>query len=406
MWSVDAVKISDTRFLGFVKDITVRKQINEELIQAKEHAEESDKLKTAFLQNMSHEIRTPLNGIIGFSALLGYDDVTKEEIKEYTAIISQSGNRLLEIVNNVLDISKIQTGQVKIEQKHILINDIFLDLNNFFSPIAKIKNIRLNYHNQGDTSGTVDSDEAKLHQILTNLINNALKFTKSGSIDFGYETKDNFIQFYVKDTGIGIPEELFEKVFIRFIQAEQSMTKNYEGAGLGLAISKGLVELLGGKIWVESELGKGTTFYFTLPLSPLTEMAQTVIKLSDIQAKLAHKKILIAEDDWISFQYLSKFLGKLDIAIIHAENGEEAVELVKKTPDIDFIMMDIRMPVMNGVEAAKIIKKIRPDLPIIAQTAYAFSEEKNNILSIGFDEYITKPLQFSKLDELLRKYCK
>jgi signal transduction histidine kinase/DNA-binding response OmpR family regulator len=375
-----------------------------ELIIAKEKAEESDKLKTAFLQNMSHEIRTPLNGIIGFSALLNYDDVSREEIKEYSAIISQSGNRLIEIVNNVLDISKIETGQIVIERKAIVIDEILTDLHTFFTPIAKTKKITLNYINQGDKTNMLFSDEAKLHQILTNLINNAVKFTKSGSIDFGFETIENFIQFYVKDTGIGIPVELHEKVFIRFIQAEQSMTKNYEGAGLGLAISKGLVELLGGKIWVESEIGKGTTIYFTIPFEPMKVQSQSKTPDTDIQVKKLHSKILIAEDDWTSFQYLSKILSKSVISIIHAENGEQAVEFAKTNPDIDLILMDIRMPVMNGIDAARLIKQIRPNVPIIAQTAYAFSEEKTNILSTGFDEYLSKPLQYYQLDEIIKKY--
>ena len=380
-----------------------------ELIIAKENAEESDKLKTAFLQNMSHEIRTPLNGIIGFSTLLGYNDISREEIDEYTAIIIQSGNRLIEIVNNILDISKIQTGQVKIEQKAIVIDEVFSDLHNFFLPIAKAKNIRINYHNLDDKARILFSDEAKLHQILTNLINNAVKFTKSGSIDYGFETNDDAIRFYVKDTGIGIPKALCEKIFLRFIQVEQSMTKNYEGAGLGLAISKGLVELLGGKIWAESDPGgtseaQGTTFFFTLPIHPESVSIQAEIKVSPELKIRKHMKILIAEDDWTSFQYLSKMLKKMEITFIHAEDGSQAVELVRNNPDIDLILMDIRMPVMNGIEAAKLIKLIRPNLPVIAQTAYAFSEEKNSILSVGFDEYLTKPMQYYKLDEMIKKY--
>ncbi|MDO8899575.1 MAG: ATP-binding protein, partial [Bacteroidales bacterium] len=377
-----------------------------ELIIAKEKAEESDKLKTAFLQNMSHEIRTPLNGIIGFSALLNYDDVSREEIKEYSAIICQSGNRLIEIVNNILDISKIETGQIVIERKAIVIDEICSDLFSFFTPIAKTKKIILNYLNPDDKSKMIYSDDAKLHQILTNLINNAVKFTKSGRIDFGFETKGSFIQFFVKDTGIGIPVELQEKVFIRFIQVEQSMTKNYEGAGLGLAISKGLVELLGGKIWVESEMGKGTTFYFTIPFEPIIPKSESVAAINVNYVKKTQSKILIAEDDWTSYQYLCKMLSKSSISIIHAENGQQAVEFTKQNPDIDLILMDIRMPVMNGIEAARLIKQMRPNLPIIAQTAYAFSQEKTNILSTGFDEYLSKPLQFFKLDELIKKYLK
>ncbi|NWJ49989.1 MAG: response regulator [Bacteroidetes bacterium] len=375
-----------------------------ELIIAKENAEESDKLKTAFLQNMSHEIRTPLNGIIGFSSLLNDEDINKEEIKEFTTIIIQSGKRLIEIVNNVLDISKIQTGQIEIKRTPILINSIFLDLFTFFSPITNAKNIRLSFHNYNDESRTIYSDETKLNQILTNLINNAVKFTKSGNIDYGFEIKDDFIQFYVKDTGIGIEEELHDRIFDRFIQAEQTMTKNYEGAGLGLAISKGLVELLGGKIWVKSDINKGTTFFFTLPYKLVKVGSQRQMNHIDVPVKQAHGKVLVAEDDWTSFRYLNRILSKSDITVIHVENGAQAVEKVKTTPDIDLIMMDIRMPVMDGIEATKLIKQIRPDLPIIAQTAYAFEDEKNKILSIGCDEYLAKPLEYDKLNALLSKY--
>jgi len=385
-------------------DITEIKQAEQELIASKEKAEESDKLKTAFLQNMSHEIRTPLNGIIGFSTLLNDEDLSKDDIKEYTAIISQSGKRLIEIVNNVLDISKIQTGQIVIKRQSILINSIFSDLFTFFSPITNAKNICLNYNNQDDKFRTLYTDEAKLHQILMNLISNAVKFTKSGNIDFGFEIKDDFIQLYVKDTGIGILPELYETIFDRFIQAEQTMTKNYEGAGLGLAISKGLVELLGGKIWVESEIDKGTTFFFTIPHIQGDEHFQTDINYLEIPGKPVRGKILIVEDDWTSFQYLKRSLVKQDIILIHVENGEQALEAVRSIPDINLILMDIRMPVMDGIEATKRIRQIRPDLPIIAQTAYAFEDEKNKILSFGCDEYLAKPLDNIKLNTLIEKY--
>jgi signal transduction histidine kinase len=214
---------------------------------------------------MSHEIRTPLNGIIGFSELLTDEDLSKEELKEFTSIIQISGKRLIEIVNNVLDISKIQTGQVKIDKGPILLNSMFLDLLAFFSPLTKAKNINLSYDNQLDNKITLYSDEIKLNQILMNLINNAIKFTESGSINFGYTVQNDIIQFYVKDTGIGIQEKLHDLIFDRFRQVEDSFTRTYEGAGLGLAICKGLVELLGGKIWLESHKDKGSTFYFTIP---------------------------------------------------------------------------------------------------------------------------------------------
>jgi len=263
------IEIQNKKLLQFNKDLLFQNEEKEqraaELSIAKERAEESDRLKTAFLQNMSHEIRTPLNGIIGFSDLLNSGNISKAEIKNYTAIITQSGKRLMEIINNILDISRIQTGQIKIEQKLIFINSLFADLLSFFSPLTGTKNIKLRCPNLENKALTIISDELKLHQIFVNLINNAIKFTKSGSIDFGCEEEEEFVIFYVKDTGIGIPKELFDEIFDRFVQVEKSLTRNYEGAGLGLAISRGFVELLGGKIWVESETGKGTTFYFSLP---------------------------------------------------------------------------------------------------------------------------------------------
>lgn len=377
-----------------------------ELTLAKEKAEESDNLKTAFLQNMSHEIRTPLNGIIGFSKFLNAEYLNKDDIKEITSIIIISGKRLLEIVNNVLDIAKIRTGQVNIEHKSILIKSMFSDLMNFFTPIAKVKQINLKSNIPSGKHQAINSDEAKLFQILTNLINNAVKFTKSGNVDFGYEIKDNEVVFYVKDTGIGIPIEMYERIFDRFIQADKSIATNYDGAGLGLAICKGLVELLGGRIWVESKLSIGTTFFFTIPFTADTMTPHAEIKNSEVTLKPINGKILIVEDDWVNSQYFDRLFANSKIILIHAENGAEAVNLSRNTPDIDLILMDIRMPVMDGIEAAKQIKEIRPDLPIIAQTAYAYNEEKKDILAGGFDGYLTKPIDEVNLFALINKYLK
>jgi PAS domain S-box-containing protein len=406
----EQIEAQNEKYIAINKELAFQNKEKEkhatELRISVEKAEENDKLKTAFLQNMSHEIRTPLNGIIGFSSLLNEEDVSKEEIKEYTSIINQSGKRLIEIVNNILDISKIQTGQLVVDKKPILVNSVFTNLLNFFSPIANDLNIILKFDNQKDNQNTIYSDEGKLNQVLTNLINNAIKFTITGGINFGYVIKECEVEFYVKDTGIGISEVMYDRIFDRFIQAELSHTRGYEGAGLGLAICKGLVEVLGGRIWVVSTLKKGSTFYFTLPYSPITSNSLKGFITKANRLKRARGKILIAEDDKVSSQYLCRLFRNADITILQAENGEQAVEFVRNNSDIDLILMDIRMPVMDGMEATKLIKQINPDLPVIAQSAYAFSEEKDKFLSVGCDEYLAKPIELLKMNELVSRYLK
>lgn len=378
---------------------------NYELKLSKEKAEESDNLKTAFLQNMSHEIRTPLNGILGFSNLLQEDNLKNEEIKEYTRVISQSGYRLMEIINNVLDISKIETGQIEISNITFSLNSMIADLYSFFSPFTLEKKIKLNYSTSLENSNCqITTDDTKLNQILTNLINNALKFTSEGDIDFGYEVLDEEIRFFVKDTGMGISPEFHNKIFNRFTQIDLKTTRGFEGAGLGLAICKGLVEKLGGKIWVESELSKGTSFFFTLPNNASRQEVSNNQK-ADLKINFEKRiKILIVEDDLTSCAYLSKVLKENHFVLIQVQNGLKAVESVKNISDIDLILMDIRMPVMDGIEATKQIKAIRPDLPIIAQTAYAFREERERILSIGCNDYLSKPIEKNKLLNLIKKY--
>jgi len=395
----------ELQYEEYIKLNEILRLTNYNLGIEKARAEESDKLKTAFLQNMSHEIRTPLNGIIGFSNLLGDEELTQGEIKEYTRIIQLSGERLIEIVNNVLDISKIETGQIEIKSKAFSLNTLLLDLHYFFSPVATAKGLILNCHTTPDDKiSIINTDETKLNQILTNLINNSIKFTMAGSIDFGYNIKDSNILFYVKDTGIGITEEFHERIFDRFVQAELSISRGYEGAGLGLAICKGLVELLGGRIWVESKINKGTTFYFSLPYIHESNMIYLDKNLP--ANNIEHKKftILIAEDDWTSFKYLSTILKNDNIKIIHAEDGQQAVDNVRNNQDIDLVLLDIKMPVMDGIEATKQIKFLRPELPIIAQTAFAFSSEKEEILSVGCNDYISKPILKAALLKLLEKY--
>jgi PAS domain S-box-containing protein len=398
--------------LVFANDVTEKIKTEDELILAydklklsKERAEESDKLKSAFLQNMSHEIRTPLNGILGFSNLLQADDLTKEEIKEFTGVIQNSGKRLMETVGNILDISKIETGQLEMNIKSFSLNSLISSLYTFFSNSATIKGVILDYHVAlKNPDSFIESDEIKLNQILTNLINNALKFTIEGKVEFGYSTKDSEIEFYIKDTGVGIPEESKNRMFVRFAQANLEITRGYEGAGLGLSICKGLVELLGGKIWFESEVNVGSKFFFTIPYKPITIIdfiPENEAKIPIIKEKI---QILVAEDDCTSFQYIKILLSNSDCTLIHAENGEIAVEKIKSSPEINLVLMDIKMPVMNGIEATKLIKQLRPELPIIAQTAYAFTVEKEMILAVGCDDYISKPISKENLLKLIEKY--
>jgi len=294
---------------------------------------------------------------------------------------------------------------MEIRDNTFSLNSTIQNLYSFFSLLAESKNIQLNYKTALDnTKSQIVTDETKLNQILTNLINNAIKFTQNGSIDFGYEIANNEIQFYVKDTGIGIAPEFQDKIFERFVQADLKISRGFEGAGLGLSICKGLVEKLGGKIWVESEVNKGSTFFFTIPYKPEISETKTEDEAKDETFSGKKIKTLIAEDDFTSYLYLSKVLKDSRFQLIHAENGREAVEFVKNTPDIDLVLMDMRMPEMDGFEATQQIKAIRPELPIIAQTAYAFQDEREKILSIGCDDYLSKPIDDNKLKILIKKF--
>ena len=413
-------------YIGHCLDITERKNSQEELLIAKEKAEESDQLKTAFLQNISHEIRTPMNAICGFSEMLSKPGLSSENLKSYSNIIINSSNQLLSIVTDILTISSLETKQEKVEIQKICVNNMITELLSVFKTQAKNQNISL-YSKLplNDEQSEIFSDKTKLTQIFTNLIVNALKFIKQGFIEIGYNVKDNELEFYVKDSGIGIKSEKLNEIFDRFRQADISISKDYGGAGLGLTISKAYAELLGGKIWVQSEPGKGSTFYFTIPFKSVGELNQKSVseqieKDTAISNDLVHESnqkemakqtkksrtILIAEDEEYNFLLLNEFIYNMNLNILHARDGEETVEMCKTNPDISLILMDIKMPVMDGMAATKLIKKFRPDLPIIAQTAYALAHEIERYKNQGFDDYITKPIKHEKLVELVEKYIK
>lgn len=396
-------------------DITERKNAernlllrNRELQVARDQAEESDRLKTAFLANMSHEIRTPMNGILGFTNLLGNPSLSNEAMQSYIEIINKSGERLLGTVNDLIDIAKLETGQVNIVIDNTDINDILDTLFKFFQAECSAKGLQLRC--QKGTSKKpliIRTDEQKLNSVLTNLVKNAIKYTKQGFVEFGYRKlrKGNkeTLEFYIQDTGIGIPEDRQQAVFNRFEQADIDDRQAYEGSGLGLAIAKSLVEMLGGEIWLESSVGKGSTFYFTLPFittegkETISIEAKPLQEQTDIKGKI---KILIAEDDVASFLHLSILTKEFTRELLHVTSGSEAVQACREHPDIDLVLMDIKMPLMNGLEATRLIREFNPTINIIAQTAYALSGDLEKALEAGCNDYITKPIQ---RDELMGK---
>jgi signal transduction histidine kinase len=377
-----------------------------ELVIAKTKAEESDKLKSIFLANMSHEIRTPMNAIMGFSSLLGEPGINESEKAQYVNIIRNSGDHLLKILNDIIDVSKLEAKQFPVNLTECDLNEIFRDRTETFrksglmlskSQLELILNIR-----EPDKELKFVCDYHRFQQVLDNLLSNAIKYTEKGRIETGYNLiSDNgvkMIEVYVEDTGIGIPEELSELVFERFRQVEEG--RFHEGAGLGLSISKGIVELLGGKIWYNSVPEKGTIFYFTLPyIIPDKKNTKAREKTTKLPL-LKGKTIIVAEDDYNSYRYFRLILEDSGAQIIHAENGRVLMNLVKdKVPDL--ILLDINMPVLSGFECLEEMKASGLNTKIIAQTAYAMSDEKKRFLDAGCHGYISKPVKKTELYEVI-----
>ncbi|PLX16303.1 MAG: hypothetical protein C0597_08050, partial [Marinilabiliales bacterium] len=382
---------------------------NEKLHFAKEKAEESDRLKSAFLANISHELRTPMNGIIGFSKLiLDSDDLSQETIIKYLNIINKSGYLLLDLLNDIIDLSKIEAKQLKLNNSEFRLNELIEELLSFFISERNNQgkqNIKILAEKEYDYKDlSIFSDSNRIRQILYNLLSNALKFTNEGSIKFGYYIEVPNIVFFVKDTGVGLNELEKELIFERFRQVDDKSTRRYGGAGIGLSICKGIVENLNGKIWVDSQKGEGSTFYFTIPFSPgKSEVNKKNEIMSHQEYCWPNKSILIVEDSKVSYDLLTKFLKDSKVEFFHASDGEQAVELCKLNHKIDLVLMDIKLPIMDGLEATEQIKKIKPELPIIAQTANAMDDDEAVILAAGCDDYISKPI--SRLD-LLQKIDK
>ncbi len=404
------VTITGDRLVLIVfRDITERLRTENELRSAKEKAEESDKLKTAFLQNISHEIRTPLNGVIGFSDMITNPNLTIEKRKQFSKIIRESGDQLVSIVNDIMIIAAIEAGQEKPQENETNINLLLQVLNN--QNIDKAKSKSLSFTVTSELAGDealVLIDEAKLMQILTNLISNAIKFTNEGSIQVNCRLEGSYLLFVVKDTGIGIPPDKHQKIFDRFFQVDFSETRLYGGTGLGLSVVKSYVHFLKGEVYLDSKPGKGSTFYFTIPYVPAKKEDRSVeiaVKLK--KRDLSDTVILIAEDDDNNYLYLEELLLDQKVKIIRAKNGQEAIELCKTHPEIELVLMDIKMPLLDGLEATKQIHKFRKDLPIIAQTAYVFPNERKKALKSGCVDFISNPFEkgllYTKIIEQLDK---
>jgi len=390
--------------LTIARDITERKNYEKNLLSAKEKAEESTKLKSAFLANLSHEIRTPLNAILGFSDLLNNDDLERNKKQEFVEMIKNSGQKLLSIMDDILDMSFIESNQLQIEEQNFSLNKLIDELTSEIN--YKIENggkiITCNaYKPFANGNDFIVSDYEKIKQIYTILLDNALKFTDEGTIEVGYKgNSEESFEFYVTDTGNGIPYESKDLVFERFRQLDQSITRKYEGLGLGLSIASGLARQLGGFIDFDSEINKGTTFTFTIPVKfekqEFSEEDQSV-PVNDFSGKT----ILVAEDDMMNFLLVKEFLLETNANVQHAEDGQKAVELCEELNNVDLVIMDIKMPVLDGVEALKRIKKINHEIPIIAFTAHAYEKDKQKLLDKGFDEYISKPVKQEELLNLM-----
>lgn len=375
---------------------------------SKKKAEESDKLKSSFLANLSHEIRTPMNAIIGFSDLLANENLDKKDKSDYLKIIKNSGSNLVSIIEDLIEMSKIDAKQISPNFKGFDLDKCIKELYETIK-VTIPKEKKIDFHIQeceNSVKRNVITDELKLRQIITNLITNSIKYTSKGFIIFGYEVdeKSKKITFTVKDSGIGINENNLKVIFDRFRRIEDDFSAELSGLGLGLAISKAYVEMLGGSISVSSKVGVGSVFSFTIPLKydNNQETSSSVKSINNLEIN-GNKTILIAEDDNINFLLLKKILQIRNYTVIRAVNGQEAVELCSNNPEINLVFMDIKMPILDGYAALKKIKKIKPNLPIIAQTAHSSSEDKARIIGAGFIDFIIKPLDKEKIFELIDK---
>jgi PAS domain S-box-containing protein len=395
----------ESNIVAFHRDITERKNSNEILKLAKDKAEESDRLKTAFLHNISHEIRTPMNAIVGFSALLSEPDIDEASKASFIETITQSSDHLLAIINDIIEVSNIEAGILKFNREEVKINKVIFGLFDQFSLKASEKNLEFFKDTPlPDSEATIVMDKTKFVEILSNLLTNAFKFTGKGKIKFGYIPADHSINFYVSDTGIGVAEDQLHRIFDRFYQVEHTLERHFEGTGLGLSISKAFVELMGGRIWVESEYGKGSTFWFSIPSDYQLKTSKPASETVAEAFFTKHATILIAEDDENNYNLIVNFLADPNLNLVRAKNGLEAVKYCEAGNNVDLVLMDLKMPEMDGYEATVRIKSLFPNLKVVAQTAYVADKEK--ALDSGCIDIITKPFKKKDLLDLVKNYLK
>jgi PAS domain S-box-containing protein len=387
---------------GIYRDITQRKEYEKHLKEAKNRAEESDRLKSAFLANMSHEIRTPMNHILGFTDLMTTQFIEEKERQEYASLIKQSGSNLLQLINNIIDLSKIESRQIKLHKTPTSINQVLAVLyEKYYSHKNTFNRNNLILKVQkalSDQDSVIITDAKRLEQLLSNLIDNAIKFTEEGSVEFGYQLRDNnTLEFFVSDTGIGIPEDNLKDIFKTFRQVDGSDTRQYGGTGLGLTITHRLVEILGGTISIESTIRKGTSFYISLPYTKPEKSESELYNWKD-------KKILIVDDEKNNFEFFKSSIAKTNATIFWAKNGLEAIDLCQSV-EFDLILMDVQMPSMNGFDATKQIKSHNANITIIGQTAYNEQDYKQRMMNAGCDDYLTKPIHSGELlDSINRQF--
>jgi len=400
------------KLAGIVQEITTDKEAEIELKKAKVKAESANIHKNQFLANMSHEIRTPMNGLVGFANLLREPNLTQETREKYVDIIENSSHQLLNLINDIIDISKIEAQELSVEKMSCNLFELFGQLETTFNQLKREKN-RENLFIKVKISAKyknlfILTDPERLQQVLSNLIGNALKFTYEGGITFGFKLKKDKLHCFVEDTGIGIPKESLDLIFDRFQQIDNG-TKIHEGTGLGLSISKGIIDLMGGTMNVKSKEGAGSVFSFEIPFEKAPsqeELAEENYDLDDSLEILKGVSVLIAEDEALNVDYLKSLFKDLPVETNYVEDGKAAVKAMDENPNIDIVLMDLRMPIMNGYEAAKEILKKYPKAQIIAQSAYAMKSDKEKALELGFVDFLSKPFNKNDLINKLVKWVK